>query len=81
MKATGKRHRQITVSSQSCSRHAQSMVPGAGSFGFTVPGSANDGCNLAFRAKVKAKSVCRVFAFVYPLPHPMKTELAGEKEP
>ena len=78
---SGEHHRQITVSSQRRSRHAQSMVPGAGSFGFTVPGSANDGCNLAFRAKVKAKSVSRVFAFVYPLPHPMKTELAGEKEP
>ncbi len=65
---SGKHHRQITVSSQSCSRHAQSMVPGAGSFGFTVPGSANDGCNLAFSAKVKVKGVRRAFTLAYPLP-------------
>ncbi len=68
---SGKHHRQITVSSQSCSRHAQSMVPGAGSFGFTVPGSANDGCNLAFGAKVKVKGVSRAFALTYPLPNPV----------
>lgn len=65
---SGKHHRQITVSSKSCSRHAQSMVPGAGSFGFTVPGSANDGCNLAFSAKVKVKGVRRAFTLAYPLP-------------
>lgn len=65
---SGKHHRQITVSSQSCSRHAQSMVSGAGSFGFTVPGSANDGCNLAFSAKVKVKGVRRAFTLAYPLP-------------
>ena len=65
---SGKHHRQITVSSQSCSRHAQSIVPGAGSFGFTVPGSANDGCNLAFSAKVKVKGVRRAFTLAYPLP-------------
>ena len=64
----GKHHRQIMVSSQNCRRHAQSMVPGAGSFGFTVPGSANDGCNLAFGAKVKVKGVKRAFALAYPLP-------------
>ena len=68
---SGKHHRQITVSSQSCSRHAQSMVPGAGSFGFTVPGSANDGCNLAFSAKVKVKGVRRIFTLTYPLPNPV----------
>ena len=68
---SGKHHRQITVSSQSCSRHAQSMVPGAGSFGFTVPGSANDGCNLSFVAKVKMKSIRRAFTFTYPLPNPI----------
>ena len=68
---SGKHHRQITVSSQSCSRHAQSMVPGAGSFGFTVPGSANDGCNLAFSAKVKVKGVRRAFTLAYPLPNPV----------
>ena len=68
---SGKHHRQITVSSQSCSRHAQSMVPGAGSFGFTVPVSTNDGCNLSFVAKVKMKGVSRIFTLTYPLPNPV----------
>jgi hypothetical protein len=47
------------------------MVPGVGSFGFTVPGSTNDGCNLAFGVKVKVKSIRRVFTFTYPLPNPI----------
>ena len=68
---SGKHHRQITVSSQSCSRHAQSMVPGAGSFGFTVPVSTNDRCNLSFVAKVKVKGVSRIFTLTYPLPSPV----------
>ena len=71
MEGSGKHRRQITVSSQSCSRHAQSMVPGAGSFGFTVPVSTNDGCNLSFVAKVKMKSIRRAFTFTYPLPNPI----------
>ena len=71
MEGSGKHRRLSTVSSQSCSRHAQSMVPGVGSFGFTVPGSTNDGCNLAFGAKVKVKSIRRVFTFTYPLPNPI----------
>ena len=71
MKGSGKHRRLSTVSSQSCCRHVQSMVPGAGSFGFTVPVSANDGCNLAFGAKVKVKGVSRAFALTYPLPNPV----------
>ena len=71
MKGSGKHRRLTTVSSQSCCHHAQSIVPGAGSFGFTVPGSANDGCNLSFVAKVKMKSIRRVFTFTYPLPNPV----------
>jgi len=47
------------------------MVPGVGSFGFTVPGSTNDGCNLSFGAKVKVKGVSRAFALTYPLPNPV----------
>jgi hypothetical protein len=46
------------------------MVPGAGSFAFTVPQRTDDGCNLAFIANVKMKSVRRAFAFAYPLPNP-----------
>ena len=71
MEGSGKHRRLTTVSSQSCCRHTQSMVPGAGSFGFTVPGSVGDGCNLAFGAKVKVKSIRRVFTFTYPLPNPV----------
>ena len=71
MKGSGKHRRLKTVSSQSCSRHAQSMVPVAGSFGFTVPGSASDGWNLAFGSKVKVKGVSRAFALTYPLPNPV----------
>jgi len=71
MEGSGKYRRLTTVSSQSCCHHAQSMVPGAGSFGFTVPGSANDGCNLSFVAKVKMKSIRRAFTFTYPLPNPI----------
>ena len=71
MKGSGKHRRLKTVSSQSCCHHAQSMVPGAGSFGFTVPGSANDGCNLSFVTKVKVKSIRRAFTFTYPLPNPI----------
>ena len=71
MEGSGKHRRLTTVSSQSCSRHVQSMVPGAGSFGFTVPVSTNDGCNLGFSAKVKVKGVRRVFTFSYPLPNPI----------
>jgi hypothetical protein len=71
MKGSGKHRRLKTVSSQSCSRHAQSMVPGAGSFGFTVPGSVGDGCNLAFGAKVKMKSIRRAFTLTYPLLSPI----------
>ena len=70
MEGSGKHRRVKTVSSQSCSRHTQSMVPGSGSFGFTVPGSANDGCSLAFGAKVKVKCVHRAFTLAYPLPNP-----------
>ncbi len=69
--SSGKHRRLSTVSSQSCSRHAQSMVPGAGSFGFTVPGRADDGCNLALVAKMKVKSTRRVFTLTYPLPNPV----------
>lgn len=71
MEGSGKHRRLTTVSSQSCCHHAQSMVPGAGSFGFTVPGSANDGCNLSLVAKVKMKSIRRAFTFTYPLPSPV----------
>ena len=71
MEGSGKHRRLTTVSSQSCCHHAQSMVPGAGSFDFTVPGSVGDGCNLAFVAKVKVKSIRRVFTFTYPLPSPI----------
>ena len=71
MEGSGKHRRLTTVSSQSCCHHAQSMVPGAGSFGFTVPVSVGDGCNLAFVAKVKMKSIRRAFTFTYPLPSPI----------
>ena len=71
MEGSGKHRRQITVASQSCCRHVQSMVPGAGSFGFTVPGSVDDGCNLSLVAKVKMKSIRRAFTFTYPLPSPV----------
>ena len=71
MEGSGKHRRLTTVSSQSCCHHAQSMVPGAGSFGFTVPGSTNDGCNLSFVAKVKMKGVSRIFTLTYPLPNPI----------
>jgi hypothetical protein len=47
------------------------MVPGVGSFGFTVPVIVGDGCNLAFGAKVKVKSIRRAFTFTYPLPSPI----------
>jgi hypothetical protein len=67
---SGKYGRSVIVSSQSCCRHAHSMVPGAGSFAFTVPQRTDDGCNLAFKANVKMKSVRRAFAFAYPLPSP-----------
>jgi len=68
MEGSGKYRRLIAVSSQSCCRHVQSMVPGAGSFGFTVPERANDGSNLAFGAKVKVKSIRRAFTLAYLLP-------------
>ena len=71
MDGSGKHRRLTTVSSQSCSRHTQSMVPGAGSFGFTVPGSIGDGCNLALVAKMKKKSVRRAFTLAYSLPNPV----------
>ena len=71
MKDSGKHRRLTTVSSQNRCRHAQSIVPGAGSFGFTVPVSTNDGCNLSFVAKVKMKSIRRAFTFAYPLPSPV----------
>ena len=71
MEGSGKHRRLSTVSSQSCSRHTQSMVPGAGSFGFAVPGSVGDGCNLSFVTKVKMKSIRRAFTFTYPLPNPI----------
>lgn len=71
MDGSGKHRRLTTVSSQSCSRHTQSMVPGAGSFGFTVPGSIGDGCNLSFVAKVKVKGVSRAFTLAYSLPNPV----------
>ncbi len=71
MEGSGKHRRLTTVSSQSCSRHTQSMVPGAGSFGFTVPGSIGDGCNLALAAKMKKKSVRRAFTLAYSLPNPV----------
>ena len=71
MEGSGKHRRLTTVSSQSCCHHAQSMVPGAGSFGFTVPVSTNDGCNLSFVAKVKMKGVSRIFTLTYPLPNPV----------
>ena len=68
---SGKYGRSVIVSSQSCCRHVQPMVPEAGSFGFTVPQRTDDGCNLAFKANVKMKSVRRAFAFAYPLPNPV----------
>jgi hypothetical protein len=71
MEGSGKHRRLTTVSSQSCYHHAQSMVPGAGSFGFTVPGSVGDGCTLTFGAKVKVKSIRRAFTLTYPLPTPI----------
>jgi hypothetical protein len=71
MKGSGKQRRLTTVSSQSCCHRAQSMAHGAGSFDFTVPGSVGDGCNLSFVAKVKVKSIRRVFTFSYPLPSPV----------
>ena len=71
MEGSGKHRRLTTVSSQSCCHHAQSMVPGAGSFGFTVPGSVGDGCTLTFGAKVKVKSIRRAFTLTYPLPSPI----------
>ena len=71
MKGSGMHRRLTTFSSQNCCHHAQSMVPGAGSFGFTVPVSTNDGCNLSFVAKVKMKSIRRAFTFTYPLPNPV----------
>ena len=40
---SGKYGRSVIVSSQSCCRHVQPMVPEAGSFAFTVPGRADDG--------------------------------------
>ena len=71
MEGSGKHRRLTTVASQSCCRHRQSMVPGTGSFAFTVPGSANDGCNLSLVAKVKIKSIRRAFTFTYSLPSPV----------
>ena len=71
MEGSGKHRRLIAVSSQSCCRHVQPMVPGAGSIGFAVPGRADDGCNLAFGAKVKVKSIRRAFTLAYPLPSPI----------
>ena len=68
---SGKYGRSVIVSSQSCCRHAHSMVPGAGSFAFTVPGRADDGCNLALVAKMKKKSVRRAFTLAYSLPNPV----------
>jgi hypothetical protein len=47
------------------------MVPGVGSFCFTVPQSVGDGWNLAFGAKVKVKGVSRIFTLTYPLPNPV----------
>ena len=71
MEGSGKYRRLIAASSQSCCRHVQPMVPGAGSFGFAVPERANDGCSMAFGAKVKVKSIRRAFTFTYPLPNPI----------
>ena len=68
---SGKYGRSVIVSSQSRCRHAHSMVPGAGSFAFTVPGRAGDGCNLALVAKMKKKSVRRAFTLAYSLPNPV----------
>ena len=68
---SGKHRRLTTVSSQNCCCYARSMVPGAGSFGFTVPEGGNDGSNFAFVATVKVKSVRRVFTLTYPLPNPI----------
>lgn len=71
MEGSGKYRRLSTVTSQSCCHHAQSMVPGVGSFCFTVPRSVGDGWNLAFGAKVKVKGVSRIFTLTYPLPNPV----------
>ena len=70
MEGSGKHSHLVAVSSQSCCRHVQPVVPEAGSFGFTVPGRADDGCNLAFGAKVKVKSIRRAFTLAYQLPSP-----------
>lgn len=70
MEGSGKCRRLKVVSSESCCRHGQSLVPGTGSFGFAVPGSADDGCNLSFGVKLKVKSVRRAYALAYPLPSP-----------
>lgn len=71
MEGSGKYHRLIAASSQSCCHHVQPMVPGAGNFGFAVPERANDGCSMAFGAKVKVKSVRHAFTLAYPLPDPV----------
>ncbi len=65
---SGKFSRTVVVSSQTCCRHDQSMVPGAGSFGFTVPGKKGGASSWSLEAKVKSKSIRRPFAFSYPLP-------------
>ena len=68
MVGSGKHSHKVVVSSKSCCRHDQSMVPGAGSFGFTVPDKENGASSWAFAAKVKSKSIRRPFGFSYPLP-------------
>ena len=68
VEGSGKHSRTVVVSSKSCCRHDQSMVPGAGSFGFTVPDKENGASSWAFAAKVKSKSIRRPFGFSYPLP-------------
>ena len=65
---SGKHSRTVVVSSQTCCRHDQSMVPGAGSFGLAVPGKKGGATSWALEAKVKSKSSRRPFAFSYPLP-------------
>lgn len=68
MEGSGKHSHKVVVSSQSCCRHDQSIVPGAGSFGFAVPDKESGASSWSLEAKVKSKSIRRPFAFSYPLP-------------
>jgi len=68
IEGSGKHSHKVVISSQSCCRHGQSMVPGAGSFGFTVPDGECGASSWALAAKVQSKSVRRPYGFSYSLP-------------